>query len=62
MPYIRDKDFTRIRELIETIREISPENEHSPNPDVCALAASVAARALKIIEKYIVEVEEEKEG
>ena len=58
MPYIRDKDFTRIRELVEMIREICDENEHSPNPDVCTLAA----RALKIIEKYIVEVGEEEEG
>ena len=59
MPYIRGKDFTRIRELIETIEEVAQKNEHSSNPDVCALAASVAARALKVLRKYVVELEEE---
>ena len=61
MPYIRDRDFTRIRELIETIEEIAREDGHSPNPDVCARAASVAARVLKVIGKYTVEREEEEE-
>lgn len=57
MPYVRDQHFTRIRELLETIEELAQSNnEHSSNPDIRA----IAARALKVIEKYAVEVEEEK--
>ena len=56
MPYVRDQHFTRIRELLETIEELSQNNnEHSSHPDIRA----IAARALKVVKKYIVEHEEE---
>ena len=51
MPYIRDRDFARIKELLETIKELSEKGEHLSVPDI-------AARALKVVEKYIVEIEE----
>ena len=54
MPYIRDKDFARIRELLETIKELGPKGENGSIPDI-------AARALKVMGKYIVEREEEEE-
>ena len=54
MPYIRDRDFIRIQELLETIKELSEKREHLAVPDI-------AARALKVVGKYIVEIEEEKE-
>ena len=57
MPYIRDKDFSRIRELVETIEELAQKNGHSSTPDI----RTIAARALKIIEKYAVGREEEDE-
>ncbi len=57
MPYIRDKDFSRIRELVETIEELAHKNGHSSTPDI----RTIAARALKVIEKYTVEREEEEE-
>ena len=50
MPYIRDKDFARIKELLETIEELSEKNVNGSIPDI-------AARALKVMEKYIVELE-----
>ena len=54
MPYIRDKDFTRIREQVETIKELSEKEEYLSIPDI-------AIRALKVMGKYIVELEEEEE-
>jgi len=52
MPYIRDKDFARIRELVETIEQLAEKEGHASLPDI-------ANRALKIMDKYIVELEEE---
>jgi len=52
MPYIRDRDFARVVELVETIKELSEKDEHRSVPDI-------AARALKVMEKYIVELEAE---
>jgi len=52
MPYIRDRDFTRIRELVETIKELSEKENHLSIPDI-------DVRAVKVMRKYIVELEEE---
>lgn len=52
MPYIRDRDFARIRELIQTIEQLAEKEGHLSLPDI-------ANRALKIMDKYIVELEEE---
>ena len=52
MPYIRDTDFARIRELLETIEELAQKGENESLPDI-------AARALKVAEKYVVEREAE---
>ena len=52
MPYIRDRDFARINELVQTIKQLSEKEGHLSIPDI-------AARALKIMERYIVETEEE---
>ncbi len=52
MPYIRDKDFARVRELLETIEELTQKGENHSTPDI-------AARALKVMEKYVIEREEE---
>jgi len=52
MPYIRERDFTRIRELVETIKELSEKENHLSIPDI-------AIRALKVMRKYIVQSEEE---
>ena len=52
MPYIRDRDFTRIRELVETIKELSEKKEYLSIPDI-------AIRALKVMGKYIVQLEDE---
>jgi len=54
MPYIRDKDFARIRELVATIKQLAEKEGHLSIPDI-------ATRALNIMEKYVVELEEEKE-
>ncbi len=51
MPYIRDRDFTRIEELLETIKGLSEKNEHLSIPDI-------TSRAIKVMKKYIVEPEE----
>jgi len=51
MPYIRDRDFARIVELLATIEELSEKGENDSVPDI-------ASRALKVIERYIVEREE----
>ena len=48
MPYIRDRDFARIRELLQTIEELTRKEGHLSIPDI-------ANRALKIMDKYIVE-------
>ena len=55
MPYVRDKDFARIRELLATIEELAQKNDHLSTPDI----HDIAARALKVTRKYIVESEEE---
>ncbi len=52
MPYIRDRDFARINELVQTIKQLAEKEEHLSIPDI-------AARALKIMDRYIVEAEEE---
>jgi hypothetical protein len=52
MPYIRDRDFARIRELVQTIEQLAKKEGHLSLPDI-------AGRALKIMDKYIVELEEE---
>ncbi len=54
MPYIRDRDFARIRELVQTIQQLAKKEAHVSLPDI-------ASRALKIMDKYIVDEEEEKE-
>lgn len=55
MPYVRDRDFARVNELVQTIKQLAEKEGHLSIPDI-------ASRALKIMEKYIVEtVEEEKE-
>ncbi len=54
MPYIRDRDFARIRELVETIKELAQKGENGSIP-------GIAARALKVLERYIVEQEEDEE-
>jgi len=53
MPYIRDKDFARIKELLETIEELGKKAHNGSIPEI-------ATRALKVMERYIVELEEEK--
>jgi len=52
MPYVRDRDFARIRELVQTIQQLAEKEGHGSIPDI-------ANRALKIMDKYIVELEEE---
>ena len=52
MPHIRDRDFSRIKELVQTIKQLEEKDGHLSIPDI-------AARALKIMDKYIVETEEE---
>ena len=51
MPYIRDRDLSRVRELVETVKELSEKKEYLSIPDI-------AARALRVMEKYAVELEE----
>ena len=52
MPYVRDRDFARVKELVETIEQLTEKEGHGSIPDI-------ANRALKIMDKYIVELEEE---
>ena len=52
MPYVRDRDFARIRELVQTIEQLAKKERHSSIPDI-------ANRALKVMDKYVVELEEE---
>ena len=54
MPYIRDRDFARIRELVQTIEELTRKEGHLSIPDI-------ANRALRIIDKYIAEELENEE-
>ena len=55
MPYIRGRDFTRIRELVETVKELSEKKEYLSIP-------GITTRALTVMERYVVgEEEEEKE-
>ena len=54
MPYVRDRDFARIRELVAIIKQLAEKEGHLSIPDI-------AARALNVMEKYVVELEEEKE-
>jgi len=53
MPYIRERDFTRVRELVETVKELSEKGEYLSIPDIIT-------RALKVMERYVVEEEKEK--
>ncbi len=48
MPYIRLKDCARIKELLETIKELSEKGENGSVPNI-------VNRALKVMKKYIVE-------
>ncbi len=53
MPYIRDRDFARIRELVQTIQQLAQKKEtYVSIPDI-------AGRTLKIMDKYVVELEDE---
>lgn len=52
MPYIRDRDFARINELVQTIKQLAEKENLSSLP-------AIADRALKIMERYVVESEEE---
>jgi len=52
MPYIRDRDFARVGELLQTIKELAKKGENDSVPDI-------ATRALKVMAKYVVEPEEE---
>jgi len=52
MPYVRDKDFARINELVQTLRQLAEKEGHVHIPDI-------ACRALRIMEKYFVETEEQ---
>jgi hypothetical protein len=52
MPYIRDRDFARINELVQTLKQLAEKEGYVSIPDI-------AARALKIMDRYIVETEEE---
>jgi len=52
MPYIRDRDFARINELVQTMKQLAEKEKDSSLP-------AIADRALKIMDKYIVETDEE---
>lgn len=52
MPHIRDRDFSRIKELVQTIKQLEEKDGHLSIPDI-------ATRVLEIMDKYIVETEEE---
>jgi len=52
MPYVREKDFARVRELMQTIKELTEKEGPPYIPDI-------ATRTLKVIEKYILEDEDE---
>jgi hypothetical protein len=48
IPYIRDRDFARIRELVQTIEELTKKEGHLSIPNI-------ASRAIMILDKYIAE-------
>ena len=52
MPYVRDRDFARINELVQTLKQLAEKDGHISIPDI-------AARALIIMDKYIMEAEEQ---
>ena len=54
MPYVRDRDFARMRELVETIAQLAKKEKDSSIPDI-------AERALKVMDKYIAYLESEEE-
>jgi len=54
MPYIRDRDFARIRELVKTIEDLSLKDGHSSIPDI-------SKRAIKIMSKYFVDIERDED-
>lgn len=54
MPYVKDRDFARIRELLQTIEQLAKKEGHFSIPDI-------VNRAINIMDKYIVE-ELEEEG
>ncbi len=54
MPYVRDRDFARINELVQTIKQLAEKEKQSALP-------AIADRALKIMEKYMAEGEEEED-
>ena len=51
MPYVRDRDFARINELVQTLRQLAEKEGQVHIPDI-------ADRALRIMEKYFVETGE----
>ena len=53
MPYIKDRDFTRVKELVETVKELSEKEEYFSIPDI-------TSRAIKVMKKYLVEIEQVK--
>jgi len=55
MPYVRDRDFARMRELVETIVQLAKKERNSSIPDI-------AERTLKVMDKYIAYLESEEEG
>ena len=56
MPYIKDRDFARVKELAQTIEQLSRKEGQLPIPDI-------ANRAINIMDKYIVkELEWEEKG
>jgi hypothetical protein len=56
MPYIRDRDFARIKELVQTIEELGSKEGNPAIP-------GIAKRALVIMDKYVVEeIEKEENG
>jgi hypothetical protein len=48
IPYIRDRDFAWIRELVQTIEELTKKEGHLSIPNI-------ASRAIMILDKYIAE-------
>ena len=52
MPYIRDRDFARINELVLTLKQLAEKEGYISIPDIAALA-------LNSMDRYIGEAEEE---
>ena len=57
MPYIREKDFARVRELLETIEELAQKKDKISLTDI----RDIAVRALRVMAKYSVERKKEEE-